>query len=99
MDIPEPEERNCVKCLNSFSLNLFGLDSDTCRYCETGMKGPVSTTTKVKTDDREQNMIKTLDSYSSPAQKQDGDLGDEITTLNESANSDEGKVVSKKEEH
>lgn len=40
MDIPAPETRNCEECGKSLSLNLFRVNSQTCRYCESGSNPP-----------------------------------------------------------
>ncbi len=40
MKIPAPEDRNCESCSNRLPLNLFQLNSYTCRYCQNGIKIP-----------------------------------------------------------
>ena len=40
MKVPPPEKRKCEECLNTITLNLFRLNSSTCRYCQEGITIP-----------------------------------------------------------
>ncbi|WP_320667761.1 hypothetical protein [Prochlorococcus sp. MIT 1307] len=40
MKVPLPEKRRCEECQNLMSLNLYRLNSSTCRYCQDGISIP-----------------------------------------------------------
>ena len=40
MKVPLPEKRRCEECSNTMTLNLFRLNSSTCRYCQEGITVP-----------------------------------------------------------
>ena len=42
MEVSPPEGRQCALCKNTYTLNLFRLDSNSCRYCELGLVAPIS---------------------------------------------------------
>ena len=60
MKVPAPEGRKCEECLNTMTLNLFRLNSSTCRYCQDGLSIPsrlIDQSTKRNDDLADQTII------------------------------------------
>ena len=60
MEIRPAETRECTDCGNLYSLNLFRLDGNCCRYCESGIEAPIN----VKIESRDDDEAKDLDKLS-----------------------------------
>ena len=41
MELIPPQERTCQTCRKIYTLNLYRLDSHSCRYCEDGLIAPI----------------------------------------------------------